>query len=373
MDFKTITKKYRNNLIREALFNSAAWALFAAFSAMFICSFILWLSESKAVWISVTVFAAVLFTTTPTVYFFIYRPSEKYIARRIDKLGLEERIITMNEYINDDSYMAECQRNDAISALGKVKAERLYFSFSKIGTSLAIGSLILSVAMTFICGFVSKSAVFPGGRLPGELPKQYSVKYYAVNADYYDRFVNYFKITDGILTSEQAEEVENAGIVGEIIGAPDQLVDEGESADWVYALPDDDFVFVQWSDGDKNPERQDMQIMRDTVILALFRGAEDEAGNGLGGSSAEGDSPDEGDLPQEGLNGEDGGIPQPGGDSAAGSYSGANTKVYDNETDARGNVFEQAYLEALEKMAQNIELTEEEIEFINNYYSAIRR
>lgn len=66
---------------------------------------------------------------------------------------------------------------------------------------------------------------------------------------------------------------------GKIIGPNEQLVLRGEDAEQVEAVPDEGYYFVQWTDGNENPVRQDRNILRYTRIGAIFKEIEFDSQN----------------------------------------------------------------------------------------------
>jgi hypothetical protein len=99
-------KKHHKRIVNEAIIKSALCGLAIGFAIDFLLALASWLFAFGNMWIALgaglgsAALAGVLF------YFFKFRPTPQYIARRIDRLGLEERLTTMMELQNDDSYIA---------------------------------------------------------------------------------------------------------------------------------------------------------------------------------------------------------------------------------------------------------------------------
>ena len=107
--------KYRTRLKKIGLLKSAIYALVFALSVSFLAAFCVWFFVLPAwgLWLiiagtGVLTFSAVL----PLLYFLRFRPTERKTAREVDRLGLEERTVTMLELENDDSFIARRQRDD---------------------------------------------------------------------------------------------------------------------------------------------------------------------------------------------------------------------------------------------------------------------
>ncbi len=60
---------------------------------------------------------------------------------------------------------------------------------------------------------------------------------------------------------------------GIITGESSQTVESGESGTQVVASPDTEYAFVQWSDGEMSPVRQEDNVTENLVITAYFRKA----------------------------------------------------------------------------------------------------
>ncbi len=57
---------------------------------------------------------------------------------------------------------------------------------------------------------------------------------------------------------------------GKIEGAQVQQVAHGESTQTVTAVPDEDYIFMKWSDGYANPERTDANVLRSFSVSPIF-------------------------------------------------------------------------------------------------------
>ena len=131
MDVKKLFDKYYSRLEKEAYFKSLFSGLVVGFVVNFIVAFAFWFSEAEGLWWSIGAFVAT--TAVASVLFFKYKfkPTNKQVATRLDSLGLEERMITMNECIDDKSVMAKRQREDAKQKLAELNASMVKFVFSK--------------------------------------------------------------------------------------------------------------------------------------------------------------------------------------------------------------------------------------------------
>lgn len=57
---------------------------------------------------------------------------------------------------------------------------------------------------------------------------------------------------------------------GYLVGGTSQVVKGGESGEWVEAISDYCYEFSEWSDGNKNSKRQDVNVKKDIDVYAIF-------------------------------------------------------------------------------------------------------
>ena len=81
---------------------------------------------------------------------FLKEKKEKLLQldKRLDQLGLEERVVTMYEYKNNTSYVAQLQREDTLDKVSKLNSSKL-----KIKLPIRILSFILAVLLLSITVF----------------------------------------------------------------------------------------------------------------------------------------------------------------------------------------------------------------------------
>ena len=78
----------------------------------------------------------------------VYKKGSQGIAKQVDSLGLDERLVTMIEYQNDPSYVAYVQRQDAQKRLSELNFNvvKVKFPAEKIISAVA---LLLSILLVF--------------------------------------------------------------------------------------------------------------------------------------------------------------------------------------------------------------------------------
>ena len=345
-----IFDKFRARLVKEGWLKAVIFGLVVGFSAVLICSAICWFTGFKAVWIVAIVFAVAVAASVPMFYFRLFRPTEKVLARRMDALGLEERVITMKELSGNNSFIAQRQRADAVSAIGRVDAKLIKIA---VAVPLCIGlgvAAVLGTGMTTVAALAATNVIKSGSELLADA-KEEPVKEFAVSYD----------------------------VVGEgyIEGDMEQMVEIGGSTSEVLAVAEPGYVFVGWmgsylgEDGywydmdikDNNPARQDFEVKHNMNIFALF--AEVDDGDGAdkgvpdGASSGEGDSDGDSDvdgpvnMDPNGQGGESNLKPSgDGGDGANGQFS-ENNQVIDGDTYYGGDTYDSAYNDAMNSVGDN--------------------
>ena len=231
------------------------------------------------------------------LYFAKFRPSVEELARRVDRLGLEERMVTMLQLQNDDSLIARLQRENAKEHLQDAQDKQLRLRMPRAVIALMVVALILGGSMTTVLALSEEGILPPGTEL----------------IDPTDPMEEYLAITY------------MAGEGGEIEGETDQLLLPGEDGTPVVAVAEDGWVFVGWDDGVDTPERQALGVTSGAVYVANFQeiGDGDNAESGEeGGEGGQGEGDKAPDVPAGGeTNAED----AQGGQGDKGSGSGSDS------------------------------------------------
>ena len=340
-------KKYHSRLAKEGIIKSLLCGLLIGFSALVLVAGLFWLMAWKAVWVCAPVFVVITAASAWAFYHFKFHPTTKDIARRVDELGLEERMITMTQLEGDESYIAMRQREDALAALNTVSAGLI-----KLAVSVP---LIISVAVAGIAGIgmtavsaLSAAEVIPDGQAilnpPAEEPE---IKYFEV----------LYEVQEG-----------EGMIEGEVF----QIVEEGKNALGVMAVPDDEWTFVQWSDGLEDPYREDLEIKENMTIYAIFgeleEGEDGMPGNGEG--EGEGDQPSDQPGEGEGEGDNEGEPSDKPGNGNGGKYEEIN-QIIDGET-YYGDEYDGAYEDAMDDM-EGGDYSDDEREIVGGYLDNIEK
>lgn len=374
---KKFFEKHYSRLRTQGIIKSLLCGLMIGLFANFLAAVAAWFFDFGGIWFGIGIGAGVTLISAVILYFAKFKPTAKQIARRVDQLGLEERLITMLELQQDESYIAMLQRENAKEHLKKADPKKLRMRLPKAIAVLVVVAAVLATGMTTVVGLASEDIIPAGPDIV--TPEDPMESYIAVS----------------YMTEEG----------GEIEGEADQLILPGETTTPVVAIPEDGWIFVGWDDGLENPERQDSDITEDTVFIAVFEeigeggedGESDEEAGGEGGS-AEGDKaediPNEGsadvDSEQQGSAGDEGNgsgadANQDGGKGESdeqgegkgeGQGLGAGGKWQDSNQFIDGNTYYRDYLDMYYQMAQQIfeengEIPPELRDFFENYFNGI--
>lgn len=408
-----VFKKYYKKIGRESILKALLCGLTIGFSLMFVCIAASWLAGFKAgIYIGLGLFVAATAIATPLFYTFRFRPTTKKIAQRIDTLGLEERILTMAELENDDSFIAMKQREDAMNAMKSVSSEML-----KIAVSVPLIAAV-AISATLGTGMTVAAAVAPdGGKhfVDGlKEKKTYDIAYTVEGKGW---VIDFTKKENAALIAAMKErdrqrEIDKAngkevtedetlpdtfrnrlGIVYTAIDETAQatiVLDGANYEDTTYtfevtegdefgvklmALPQKGYVFVGWSDGVTSPYREDMEATATKTVTATFEKVTDWVNGGKGDGQDQGEEPGDADSGSSGSagGGSNGtGNPNTGNSGGEGSKASPANQIINGET-YYGDVFNEAYSEMLERMKNNNSLSEAEKKAISDYLDSIRK
>ena len=327
--FKSLDAKLR----MEAIIRSAVWGMASGALAAFICAFVCWFLAFHGLVVSIVAFVFGSAVAGVLFYYGRFRPSVQSNARRLDRCGLEERVITMVELEGQDSYIARRQREDAAEKLAAIDPSYIKFRISR-------SAIVLSVAVTLIfAGMATVESLSGVGVLPTGIQVWYQV--------FPPEPLPVYNLSYGV----------NKG--GYLVGQDKQVVTQGDNAEMVLAVADDGFMFYAWSDGVTTPYRTESNVQKHLSVNALF--IEVKNLENVGGDK---DAPD--DVPgDEGGQGGD-----ESSDGSTGKYTEVN-QVIDGETYYR-DVFEEYYNMAMEYINKGEAIPEEIRSIIEAYYNIIQ-
>lgn len=344
---QNLFQKYYKKLSKEGLIKAILNGLSIGAITLFIASFIFWMTIPKLFWIGIVLFVGVTAGASWLLYEKKYKPTTKAIARRVDDLGLEERLLTMLELENDDSYIAMRQREDAQAALSKVDAEVLKVIISSATKILVSCVGVVALGMGSV-STLSGVGVLPSGRevwhnLFGTPPTEYEIVY---TIDGAGKLV----FEDGtVISNEETYTVK---------------VEEGKDSGEVYAVSANEWVFIEWSDGYQYPTRTEKKVDKAMTITVVFTEV-----LGSAGDNNAADMPN--DLPP--IEGGEPTVTTPSktpADTYGGTYEPSN-QIIDNKT-YYGDEYDAAYDKIQEELAQDGEILEEQKDITAGYLGGIK-
>lgn len=351
MDQKEYFKKYGKRLAREGWLRSLVCGSAIGFVACIAAAIGSWMLELNGLLVPLAVLVTVSAIATALFYVLRFQPTVRGCAKRLDQLGLEERMITMLDLDGDQSCVAQLQREDAKRAISSVLPQNIAIHISKAALILLTVCAVAGVGMTTVSTLASIGLLPTGNELMDELAADEQEIYVSVT----------YMVEEG----------------GYIEGEADQLVLYGTNAEPVLAVAEDGYVFDSWDDGSTRPGRTDTGVTQDVLYIAIFVPLEDmveeeedmpsDMGEPMGGAGQPGGPGQQGDDAtgeSSDQSGEDS-----SGTKGAGKYDDWN-QIIDGKTYYRTEL-EQYRDELLEKLENDEELTEEEKAFIKAYLNIV--
>jgi len=335
-------EKYSSKLVREGIIRSLVCGLIVGFAANFVAALLAWIFPAfeAGLWLSIGLLVVITAGATVIFYFALFRPTEERSAKRLDRLGLEERLITMLEYESDESFIAQKQREDAKKNLNALDIKSIVLKVSSASIIAASILAFFGTGMTTVVG-LTKAGIIPS------LPE----------------------IIEPLIPDEEIIEIPVSYIASEggyLEGEEDQLVVKGGSTTPVLVVADDGWVFDSWSDGVKAVSRMDSNITEELIVEALFLPLGEDGDPRDGDEGEPGDKP--GDKPsKEGQEGPDG---ENDPSSAGGRYEDHN-QIMDGKT-YYGDEYYNYFTQMSEMLANNSEMSSGMKDMIQTYFDIIK-
>ena len=98
MNAKKHFQKHYSKLRWEAILRSFVWGLIIGLGCCFVSLAVLWFTSLNGIFWSTVALVAVTILLSVILYFAKFRPTVKGSAKRIDSLGLEERLVTWSSF-----------------------------------------------------------------------------------------------------------------------------------------------------------------------------------------------------------------------------------------------------------------------------------
>ena len=361
MESKKYFKTFYARLKREGWLKSLIAALVLGFAVVFCAALAVWLIRGLTqLWLPAVCGAAAALVSAPLFYRFRFRPTAKSVARRVDALGLEERMITMIELENDDSYIAMRQREDALEKIREADARSIKFSVSRVSLALLAAFAVLGMSMSAVTLLSASGKIKDGSDLIDDIIPEEPIRYISVSY---------------VVTGDLGD-----GIGGIIEGEAEQIIPVGTDAAPVIAVADDGWMFVCWQeDESEDPARSDTAIEEDVVYTAVFQRVGESSDGDGDGEPGDGDGDGDGEPsdqpgdPSDSSNNSsssDSSFPSDGeGSGASGRYDPAN-QIKNGDEYYRDSL-QQYYGQAMDLISQGKELPPALRDIIERYYGTI--
>ena len=151
MSIKDVLKPFKRRLTVEAWICSAVLGGMMAAGVAAVLGGVRWFLPDTVTGTGILIaFAGVLILGTGLSFWLLYRPTERDTARRLDSLGMAERVETMLEYEHSASPAACLQREETMARLQGISGKTLGFSVSGTLSALCAALLVCATVLWFI-------------------------------------------------------------------------------------------------------------------------------------------------------------------------------------------------------------------------------
>lgn len=351
MQHDIILTKFLNQLRKNAIKQSLVAAIVTALLVLFFGGTVSWYFGLALTWQHIPCFIGTTGASAILFYFLKYRKSGVAAAREIDKLGLEERVLTMEHLKNSDSYIARRQREDTLTELARVDKQYLLRPLTTTLTICLAVALPLGVSSA-ITSTLAAEGVLPTGReVTAQLAPNYSLIY-------------------------------SAAVGGSLEGKVTQRVAAGKEGSYVIAQADDGYIFIKWSDGVRDAARRDIPANTDIELEAIFAKLSDynpdeellKPGN-KNGNKGEGEqsNPDAPPSDSSSPNEYPSKDPSDGSGAGGGESDAPANQIIDGETFYGDKPYDDAYQDATDRLNGDSDLSDSDKGLIGSYFDAIGR
>ena len=372
MTYRQIYNSSYSKIVRESVLKSVIFGFMIGLAAATVVALATMFIEFNGIWIALGACAGVTVICALVFYFVKFRPNEKIVAEKLDRMGFDERFITMLELDGDESCIARLQRADTVAAItsavqrngGKISGRsNVADKLADVGLTTrnmiiaAIVVVVAVVSLTFTSLPTSRvKEIFTG------IPS-YAVEYGAGNNGFIVSEANGYQINENSFKGYSV------------------TVKEGDSAGKIVVTANDGYVFAGWDNGDLDPSRNDANIKGGHNLKANYEEME-EPEDEMFNSDSDGDGDGNGDPGQKNPNappnGEaddpgnsgDSDFSPPSGDGSSAGDSDMNNTIIDGETDYKEHI--QEYYElAMQMLAEGKEIPPTLRKLIESYFGSL--
>ncbi len=151
MNIKKLFRSYKRKMLFESFLKSLLFSTAAGASVLFLLSVVYHIMvRSPDLILFMSCPGGVFLISFILVFFIKYYPNNKKIARRIDEVGLHERIGTMLEYKDEGTDVANLQRQDALTHLGKTTPKQVRMRITKRSLFTCLACIVLAVCVCLV-------------------------------------------------------------------------------------------------------------------------------------------------------------------------------------------------------------------------------
>lgn len=401
-----ILEQCRSRLVKEGILKATIVGLAIGCAADFAIAAVLWFTYFQIWWVSIIAGVAVAVGCAFLFYYLKYRPTRKMLMERLDRLGFDERFITMMEYQEDDSYIAKRQREDALNAMSEANrikplGTRISLTVSKAALIVAAVAIVACIPMTTATALAASGAVGGGQEVIGGIidpivRSEYSVTYSVILVDDETRIVlqggdsgtadygfidGYFGEDGTYVKTVKEGDSTDAVVANAYVAYPVKMTVFGENGfEDRYMMSEQSevvyYMFIGWSnDSDSldeletDPEKTVENVTSDVTVYAVFIAIPYDKFPGVpfGGGSGNGGGGDGSDGVPSDSEGELG----PGNGAGGGSDSRENDKVIDGETDYK-DVYDNYYDDAMQDMSGDEESSDGDKKIYETYFDILK-
>ena len=154
---------FKRKMYLNSIVNSILYGLINSFILSTILIIILYIFRVKNNLITLTCFGSLFVIFTLISYFKFFKVTKESTARTLDKLGLDERVITMIEFKDEDSDYIILQREDTLKRLKNVSVKEIKVKIQKFSLLILCFSLLIFTGLFFLPNpKISGEPIIPG-------------------------------------------------------------------------------------------------------------------------------------------------------------------------------------------------------------------
>ena len=131
MKVDKVFNRFKFKMFLNSIINSLIYGLINGFTISLVATIILYICKIKNIGLTFAIFGVVAILFSVFSYFKFFKVTQESIAKTLDDLGLDERVITMLEYKNEDNDIVTLQRTDALNKLSNVNPNEIKIKIQK--------------------------------------------------------------------------------------------------------------------------------------------------------------------------------------------------------------------------------------------------